>query len=89
MMDGWPAGYDGWMATIHDGWMETKQKRGLPGPGPPFRGQRPLFGVVSIHPSWTAPHTVLEGLEQVGTPFESLDESPIQYQLQYSGWIDG
>ena len=27
MMDGWPAGYDGWMATIHDGWMEEKRKR--------------------------------------------------------------
>ena len=28
MMDGWPAGYDGWMATIHDGWTETTRKRG-------------------------------------------------------------
>ena len=27
MMDGWPAGYDGWMATIHDGWMEEKKER--------------------------------------------------------------
>ena len=34
MMDGWPAGYDGWMATIHDGWMEEKRERLGPGPGP-------------------------------------------------------
>ena len=27
MMDGWPAGCDGWMATIHDGWMETTKKK--------------------------------------------------------------
>jgi len=36
MMDGWPAGYDGWMATIHDGWMEEKGSA-VPivnGPGP-------------------------------------------------------
>ena len=26
--DRWPEGYDGWMATIHDGWMETTEGKG-------------------------------------------------------------
>ena len=44
MMDGWPAGYDGWMATIHDGCMEEKRVRLDPGP----------FSVVPGCFSWNA-----------------------------------
>ena len=36
MMDGRPAGYDGWMATIHDEWMGAPKW----GPGP---GGAPFF----------------------------------------------
>ena len=52
MMDGWPAGYDEWMATIHDGWMEEKSERLGPGPGSLNDGPRGLFFLPSIHHGW-------------------------------------
>ena len=50
MMDGWPVGYDGWMATIHDECMEEKWGRLGPGSGPLNDGTRaPFFIPSQVH----------------------------------------
>ena len=56
MMDGWPAGYDVWMATIHDGWKKQGSAPG-PGHGPLNDGPRaPFLFVVSTHSIMDAGH---------------------------------
>ena len=74
MVDGWPAGYDGSMATIHDRWMEERRERLGPGPRPLapalsvffhlsiMDGRHPSItaGRASIHPSWMVLDRVLE-----------------------------
>ena len=53
LMDGWPAGYDGCMATIHDWWMEEKRGRLPLGPGSGTQALHPhtSHSSVTLHPA--------------------------------------